>query len=163
MPVLSEAQRAIFRRQFKRLIHNMTTSVKKVETLTTVQPDPRFQSRTEKTLLQWDDFKCSIFHFLSGKTDRLLQERGERDLIAQLGLTPETTIVVQYVNDELLTVPNYEASYGDDPAGWPIPQLTDTLNNLAVNDEVLWKGEWWVVKAVIPDSEGIQHTVIASK
>jgi hypothetical protein len=142
--------------RFRRLIHNFVTSVRKANTVVSVQPDPRFEARNQITLLKWDDFHCSIFHFLSGKTDRLLSERGERDLVAQLGLTPETAIVVQYVCDDLLYEPDYE---GDEPE---VP-LTSTINNLTVNDEILWEGEWWKIKAVIPDSEGIQHTVFACK
>ena len=152
MPVLSVAAKTALRTRYKRLIHNLITSVKKADTQTTVQPDPRFEGREQTTYKQWDDFHCSVFHFLSGKTDRLLQERGEHDLIAQLGLTPETTITVQYVSDDLLVV---ETIVSEPPR--------TAINNLEVNDEVLWMTEWWKVKVVIQDSEGIQHTVIACK
>ena len=151
MPVLTSSQKEVLREQYKRLIHNETTSVKKVSATTSVQPDPRFEARDESTLRQWDDFECSMFHFLSGKTDRMMSERGDTDLIAQLGLTPDTTVVVQYVSGETLSVPTVP--------GVPVT----VINDLIINDEILWEGSWYNVKAVIPDSEGIQHTVLATK
>jgi hypothetical protein len=150
MPVLSPSQQAAMRAQFKRLIHNEVTSVKKADVVTSVQPDPRIEARNQTTLRQWDDFWCSMFHFLSGKTDRMLSERGERDLIAALGLSPETIIVIQYVSSETLSVPT------DGLGG-------TTVNDLEINDEILYRGHWYNVKVVIPDSERVQHTVLAAK
>jgi hypothetical protein len=155
MPIFDAGQKQTARENYKQLIHNFVTSVKITTDTTPVQPDPRFTARSFKTQVKWDDFHCSIFHFLSGKTDRLLQERGMRDLIAPLGLTPDDSIVVQYVCDDLLIIPDY-----DDPPDVP---LTEISNNLSLDDEVLFNGEWWKVKVVIPDSEGIQHTVFATK
>lgn len=150
MPVLFAGQQNVLRAQYKRLIHNEVTSVKKVDVETASQPDPRFEARTTKTYKQWDDFACSMFHFLSGKTDRMIHARGLPDLVASLGLTPDNAVVVQYVSGETLSVPN--------PA-----DATTTTNDLVDGDEILWKGEWWTVKLVVPDSEGIQHTVFAVK
>jgi hypothetical protein len=152
MPILSASQLEQARTQYKRLLHNMTTSVLKITETTVVQPDPRFQSRSTKTLAQWDDFVCSMFHFISGKTDRLLQERGETSLIAQLGLSPETAIVIQYVNGILLTVPHD-----------PEQPITEIDNTLIEGEQILYRGEWWTIRVDIPDSEGIQHTAFATK
>jgi hypothetical protein len=152
MPVLTPSQKLTAKVQYKKFIHNFTTSVRKASSSTSVQPDPRIHARDQVVLKQWDDFKCSMFHFLSGKTDRLLQERSYNDLVAQLGIVPDRAIVVQYVCDEYIRVPNPL----DDPV---IP----VLNNLTVNDEILYSGEWFIIKTVIPDSEGIQHTAFACK
>ena len=80
----------------------------------------------------------------------MIHARGLPDLVESLGLTPDNAIVIQYVSGETLSAPT-------------VVDATTTTNDLVEGDEILWESEWWKVKLVVPDSEGIQHTVFAVK
>ena len=151
MPVLSAGVKAGLRTSYLRAIHNSTCNVKKRIGETTANANPIFESSKTQTYREYTGFKCSYYHALSGKMNRLFDERGNPELSALLGTLSGDTYVVSYVCDLTLT------AGADGYAYSPIP------NNLAVDEEILIKGVWYKVRVVVPDSEGIQHTVFVTQ
>ena len=131
-------------------MHNLTTSVKKITSTTTTQKDPRYKESEQPVFTTYTDFQCSYYHMLSGKVDRMFSERDIAELTQQLGTFEQTIYAVRYISDLTLSV-------SSPPGGSPI------TNNLIIDEEVLIDSEWWKVRIVVPDSEGIQHTALVTK
>ena len=150
MTILPTGVKERMRSIFAERMHNTVTSVKKISATTTDQLDPRYEETTQNTLTVYTDFGCSYYHMLSGKIDRMFAERDIAELTAQLGTLEQIMYVVRYVCDLTLSTTS--------PAGGPA-----VVNNLKLDEEVLIDGEWWKVRLVIEDSEGVQHTALLSK
>jgi len=131
-------------------MHNQTINVKKISGVTTTQKDPRYKETEQPTFDEYSDFDCSYYHMLSGKIDRMFSERDIAELTEQLGTMEQTIYAVRYISGLTLT------------AGviGPEPPIT---NNLVLEEEVKIDAEWWKVRLVVPDSEGVQHTALVTK
>jgi len=147
MTILSPNQKEHLRALYLKRVHNVSTSVRKIVSSEVVQPNPHYKGKTEDTFGLYTGFLCSIYNLLSGKTNRLLGELGVAELTKELGVMEDEVRIVQYISDQTL-IDNV---------------LDDITNNLVLNEEVLIEAEWWLVRKVVADSEGVQHTVLLTK
>ena len=147
MPVFSDAQKAMFRSILSSRVHTTSVRVQKIVSSSDSQPNPHYEARNVDTYATYSGFMCSVFDILSGKTDRMFGVQGVQELTKELGLMDSEIRVVQYVCDLTLT---------DDV-------LADITNNLEVNEKLEIDGEWWLVRNVVEDSEGTQHTALLTK
>jgi len=137
---------------FPKYLINTTTSVKKILSYTTETSNPHYPSSKVPVFTEYNNFVCSIINMLSGKVNRLFGEREMSELIAELGIVGNEAYVIQYVSDQEL--------------------VPGVYNNLILDEQILIELEtcdsgacdnWWKVRKVIPDSEGLLHTAIVTK
>lgn len=139
----------VMRENYRTHIHNVLTPVKKIISTPSNDANPGYESSAGITLSEYTNFYCSYFNVLSGKTDRVFKEREPLEQLEQFGLMNRDVYIIQYVSGLDLTIIT-----GGDP-----PKTSDFV----VDEQIFVDNQWWIVRKVIPDSEGIQHTVFVVK
>ena len=149
MTIIPTGALDIVREQFRTHIYNVLTPVKKIIANTNNDENPGYAASEGNTLAEYTGFYCSYFNILSGKTDRVFKERDSLEQFEQFGLIDKDAYIIQYISGISLTPVNI-----GDPA-----RTSDFL----VDEQIHIDNNWWIVRKVIPDSEGVQHTVFVVK
>jgi len=149
MPVVPADVLANIKSIYLNQIHNTTTRLQKITGTTNVDNHPGYSVDTVNTLAVYIGFKCSIYHILSGKVNRVFKERDPANFLAELGIFTEDVYCVNFVTGQIIA-----------KEGFP---LITILADLKEDEQVEILGKWWKVRKVIPDSEGIQVQVLCVK
>lgn len=149
MTLLPYGVRDTMRNTYRLRIHNQLTPVKKIISTSENNVNPNYEPSSENVLALYTDFYCSYYNVLSGKTDRVFNERDPLEQLPQFGLVADDVYIVQYVVGLDLTpdVPG-------DPA---------KTSDMEIGEQIYIDGQWWLVRKVINDSEGIQSTLFVIK
>lgn len=143
MTILSSQALTVQRGILKRRLHNDIYSIRKWIAGTTIDENPLFTADNADDWIEYDGFKALAVEVLSGKMNRLFEERN-LDILKDLGSVNKVVYVINYV-------PNQELATGE-------------LISLEENDQIeLFTNDWWKILQIVPDSQGLQQQAIATK
>lgn len=144
MPILNPVELELMKEAYARDIHNTILSIRKFDgETTTYDENPLYKADTKNAFTEYAGFPCSVYYILSGKVNRLFDERNVQTL-KDLGLLDEDIWIVNYIQD--------------------FEFVTGILTNLKVGDQIeLTTDNWYEVKMVVEDSEGLQAKAIVTK
>jgi len=144
MPILNPVELELMKVAYARDIHNTLLSIRKHNgAATTYNANPLYKTESENAFTEYSGFPCSVYYILSGKVNRLFDERNLQTL-KDIGLLDEDIWVVNYIQ------------------GFEF--VTGVLTDLQRGDQIeLNTGDWYYVQMIVEDSEGLQAKAIVTK